>query len=123
MEKEDKEKVIAIIKQRILDEYRKHKNIDWAESAARKIYGTHLVEKENINNQEKEIINATKEFAKEYNMPYNKQIESMILNAMREAVKGRSMADIGQREQLPTDIEIGKMVSDLAKIADAEKER
>lgn len=29
----------------------------------------------------------------------------------------------GRSEQLPTDIEIGKMVSDLAKIADDEMER
>jgi hypothetical protein len=30
---------------------------------------------------------------------------------------------VGRSEQLPTDIEIGKMVSDLAKIADDEMER
>lgn len=39
----DKEQVIASIKQRILDEQRKHKTLDWAEIAARKIYSTHLV--------------------------------------------------------------------------------
>lgn len=39
----NKEQVIAIIKQRILDEQRKHKTLDWAEIAARKIYSTHLV--------------------------------------------------------------------------------
>ena len=35
------EKVIEQIKQRILDEQRKHKDLDWAEIAARKIYHSH----------------------------------------------------------------------------------
>ena len=39
----NKEQVIASIKQRILDEQKKHKTLDWAEIAARKIYSTHLV--------------------------------------------------------------------------------
>jgi hypothetical protein len=43
-----KEEQIASIKQRILDEHRKHKSLDWAEIAARKIYSTHLV-KEKCN--------------------------------------------------------------------------
>ena len=38
----NKEDQIASIKQRIIDEYRKHKTLDWAEIAARKIYSTHL---------------------------------------------------------------------------------
>jgi hypothetical protein len=38
MKARDKEKIIASIKQRILDEHRKHKTLDWAEIAARKIY-------------------------------------------------------------------------------------
>lgn len=41
-----------------------------------------------------------------------------------EIVKNCSIpAVVGQSEQLPTDIEIGKMVSDLANIANDEKER
>jgi hypothetical protein len=39
----DKEKQIASIKQRILDEHRKHRDLDWAEIAARKIYSNNLV--------------------------------------------------------------------------------
>ena len=42
------EEQIASIKQRIIDEHRKHKDLDWAEIAARKIYITHLV-KEKCN--------------------------------------------------------------------------
>lgn len=44
----NKEKQIASIKQRILDEHRKHKSLDWADIAARKIYSAHLV-KEKCN--------------------------------------------------------------------------
>jgi len=40
-----------------------------------------------MTEQEKEILNATKEFADTYSIPYDNKIESMILNAMREAVK------------------------------------
>ncbi len=36
----DKEKTIQIIKERIISERRKHKNIDWEEIAARKIYSS-----------------------------------------------------------------------------------
>jgi len=43
----NKEEIIASIKQRILDEYKKHNTIDWAEIAARKIYATHFVTKKN----------------------------------------------------------------------------
>lgn len=38
----DKETIISGIKQRILDEQRKHQNLDWAEIAARKIYSTYI---------------------------------------------------------------------------------
>ena len=38
----NKEQIISQIKARILCEYTKHKRIDWAESAARKIYSSHL---------------------------------------------------------------------------------
>ena len=38
----DKEKTIHSIKQRILDEHRKHHKIDWAEIAARKIYSSFI---------------------------------------------------------------------------------
>ena len=38
----DKEQTINAIKERILKEYEKHKDFDWAEIAARKIYGTHI---------------------------------------------------------------------------------
>ena len=34
----DEEKTIQIIKERIISERRKHKNLDWEEIAARKIY-------------------------------------------------------------------------------------
>ncbi|MEY2701922.1 MAG: hypothetical protein RLY43_555 [Bacteroidota bacterium] len=40
---EEENRIIASIKQRILNEYRKHGSLDWAEIAARKIYRTHLV--------------------------------------------------------------------------------
>ncbi len=35
---EEKERIISGIKQRIIDEHRKHKDLDWPEIAARKIY-------------------------------------------------------------------------------------
>jgi hypothetical protein len=35
----DKESLVRLIEQRIKDEYRKHKNIDWEIIAARKIAG------------------------------------------------------------------------------------
>jgi hypothetical protein len=35
----------------------------------------------------------------------------------------RLFSVVGQSEQLPTDIEVGKMVSDLANLADDEMER
>ena len=44
----DKEKTIVCIKQRILDEHRKHSNLDWAEIAARKIYSSYLNNKNNL---------------------------------------------------------------------------
>lgn len=37
-----------------------------------------------MNQIEKNIIKSTKEFAKTNNIPFNKAIESMILNAIRE---------------------------------------
>jgi hypothetical protein len=40
---EEENRIIASIKQRILNEYRKHGSLDWAEIAAKKIYRTHLV--------------------------------------------------------------------------------
>jgi len=48
----DKKAKIAQIKQRILDEHRKHKDIDWAEIAAIKIYDAYLkadIDKSNRN--------------------------------------------------------------------------
>ena len=40
-----------------------------------------------MTEQEKEILEATKEFAEANCVPYDKLVESMILNAMRERVK------------------------------------
>lgn len=40
MTEQNKERIIQSIKQRILDEQRKHSSLDWAEIAARKIYAT-----------------------------------------------------------------------------------
>lgn len=37
-----KEEIIQLIKERIEAEYTKHKELDWAGIAARKIYATHL---------------------------------------------------------------------------------
>lgn len=42
----NKEEVIKSITQRIKDEYRKHKDLDWEEIAARKIYSTHFEQPE-----------------------------------------------------------------------------
>jgi len=40
-----------------------------------------------MTKQEQEIINATKQFAKEHGIHFDKMTESMILNAMREYLK------------------------------------
>ena len=40
-----KESIIAGIKQRIIDEHRKHKDLEWEEIAARKIYGSYFPKK------------------------------------------------------------------------------
>jgi siroheme synthase (precorrin-2 oxidase/ferrochelatase) len=37
-----KNEIIQSIKQRIIDEHRKHKNLDWEEIAARKIYDSYV---------------------------------------------------------------------------------
>lgn len=47
-----------------------------------------------MTEQEKEILDATKEFAEIYDIPYDDRIESMILNAIREVVKNYPMADV-----------------------------
>lgn len=39
-----------------------------------------------MTQKEQEILKATKEFAKTHQIPYNEQIESLTLNAIREAV-------------------------------------
>jgi len=44
-----KEQIIAQIKQRILDERRKHSKLDWAEIAARKIYATYFPDLDLLN--------------------------------------------------------------------------
>lgn len=44
-----------------------------------------------MTEQEKEILEATKEFAEIHRIPYDDRIESMILNAMREVVKNCSI--------------------------------
>lgn len=38
----EKEQTIKAIKDRILAEHRKHKDLDWADIAARKIYSEHM---------------------------------------------------------------------------------
>jgi len=48
-------------------------------------YGIQTLNK--MTKQENEILEATKEFAEHHKIPYDERIESMILNAMREAVK------------------------------------
>lgn len=50
-----------------------------------------------MTEQEKEILEATKEFADIHNIPYDERIESMILNAMREVVKNCSIPDVMPR--------------------------
>ena len=52
--------------------------------------------------------------------PLKKEIEQMKaqIEALNQALRIHDV--VGRSEQLPTDIEIGKMVSDLAKIADDE---
>ena len=47
-----------------------------------------------MNNQEKEILKETKAFAELNNIPYNYKIETMILNAMREAVVKQTEYDM-----------------------------
>ena len=51
----NKERIIAAIKYRILEEQKKHKELDWAEIAARKIYANlefdyFIVKKEEAKN-------------------------------------------------------------------------
>lgn len=43
-----------------------------------------------MTEQEKGILEATKEFAEIHNIPYDNRIESMILNAMREVIRNYS---------------------------------
>jgi hypothetical protein len=52
----NKEKEIAYIKQRIIDEHRKHQRLDWPEIAARKIYAAHMTERNKWMEQFEEII-------------------------------------------------------------------
>ena len=44
-----------------------------------------------MTEEEKEILEATKEFAEIHDIPYDDRIELMILNAMREVVKNCSI--------------------------------
>lgn len=54
-----------------------------------------------MTEEEKEILEATKEFAEIHDIPYDDRIELMILNAMREVVKNCSIpVVVGRSEQL-----------------------
>ena len=53
-----------------------------------------------MTEEEKEILEATKEFAEIHDIPYDDRIELMILNAMREVVKNCSIpVVVGRSEQ------------------------
>ena len=54
----EKQRIIASIERRIKDEYRKHKQLDWAKIAAHKIYATHFIENKKLThdkNQQKPV--------------------------------------------------------------------
>lgn len=93
MNNEDK---IASIKQRILDEYKKHKNLDWAEIAARKIHYTYKT--------------------REYIPKTDRQYEYMeLLNSVLQSISDefeRVMWNLGQQYDNPFENSGGKWKCD-----------
>ena len=85
-----KEDIIAAIKYRILEEQKKHKDLDWAEIAARKIYATLFSQdavEENTNEMKENILATVKDLCANFLYYDRKEDEDLSAEDLEDAVK------------------------------------